>query len=298
MTGTVLITGAGGFVGRRLAPALTVAGWTVNGIGRKEIGDLGGDIDWRPYLNGADAVVHLAARVHEMGERTADPAAADAHLRANRDATARLGEQAEALGVRKFIYLSSVKVHGEMSEAPLAGNAPLAPLDPYGRSKAEAEQALLSVAQGMDVTVLRPPLVYGPFVKGNFRKLIEAIDNKTPLPLGAVRNRRSLIFVGNLADAIRVALTAPAGIYLPSDGEAVSTAQLVRALAAALGRPARLFPLPVPLLRMAGRVTGKSSAIQRLVDSLVVDGAIPGWHAPVSFEQGLAETATWWRNRA
>ena len=162
MTGTVLITGAGGFVGRHLGPALENAGWTVRGIGRKEIGELDGSVDWRPHLDGVAAVVHLAARVHEMSDRPGDPAAADAHLRANRDATANLGEQAEASGVRKFVFLSSVKVHGEVSTAPLTADAPLAPCDPYGRSKAEAERALVAGTKTMAVTILRPPLVYGP----------------------------------------------------------------------------------------------------------------------------------------
>ncbi|HAA93484.1 MAG: NAD-dependent dehydratase [Rhodospirillaceae bacterium] len=295
MTRLVLVTGAGGFIGRHLTPVLENAGWNVRGIGRKETGDLDGNVDWQPYLEGVESVVHLAARVHAMGDRADNPDALSAHLRANRDATGKLGEQAESLGVRKFVFLSSVKVHGEASELPLQGNAPVDPLDPYGRSKADAEQALLASAKQMNVTILRPPLVYGPFVKGNFRKLLNIVDKGVPLPLGATDNRRSLIYVGNLADAIRVALDAPPGIHLPSDGDPISTTALIRELAQALDRPARLIPVPVPLLRVAGHLTGKSNFIQRLVDSFVVDGTIPDWQPPYSLQQGLAETAAWWR---
>lgn len=297
MTRTVLVTGAGGFVGRRLVPNLQSAGWHVRAVGRADIGDLSDANDWRPFLEGVHAVVHLAARVHRMHENKSSGDAIAAYDRVNRDGTINLGEQAAEAGVNRFVFLSSVKVHGDTSDAPLEGASPLVPTDPYAVAKADAEHGLLSLQGDMGVTILRPPLVYGPHVKGNFLKLIQAAERGWPLPLGSLQNRRSLIFVGNLADAIRASLIAPPGIYLPSDGAAISTSQLIRSLSAALNRPTRLIPCPATVLHMAGRVTGKSASIQRLVGSLVVDGKIPDWTPPFSLEQGLQEIADWRTNQ-
>jgi nucleoside-diphosphate-sugar epimerase len=293
--GTVLVTGAGGFVGRHAVPILEAAGWAVRGVGRAETGELDGDLDWRPFLDGADAVLHLAARVHVMAENEDDPDPAARYAKANRDATLRLGEQAHEAGVTRFVFMSTVKVHGERSETPLSGASPTAPIEPYAVAKLEAENGLTAIAGDMALTVLRPPLVYGPEVRGNFLKLIEAVERGVPLPLGAVHNRRSLVYVGNLAESVVAALAGPPGTYLPADAAPVSTAELVRKLAAALDRPARLISVPPSLLRLAGRVTGKSAAIQRLVDSLVVDGKVPGWTPRTSFEDGLAAVAAWRR---
>ncbi|MDA0655224.1 MAG: NAD-dependent epimerase/dehydratase family protein [Proteobacteria bacterium] len=295
MTQTALVTGIGGFIGRNTGPTLEAAGWHIRGIGRSETGDLNGKIDWRPFLENVDAVIHLAARVHVMEKQSTGTRSADAYNHANRDATIRLGEQAKEAGVSRFIFMSSVKVHGERSDTPLNATSPMAPIEPYAIAKAEAESGLLALGGKMGVTILRPPLVYGPHVGGNFLKLIKAVERGVPLPLGAIDNKRSLIYVGNLTDAIRAALLAPPGIYLPSDARPVSTSELIRNLAAALGRPPRLVPLPTPLLRFAGRITGKSTSIQRLVDSLVVDGFVPDWSPKFSLLQGLQQTAAWRR---
>ena len=297
MTRTILVTGAGGFIGRRLVPELQSAGWCVRAVGRADVGDLSDSNNWRPFLDGVHAVVHLAARVHMMNEQKPMADAIAAYDRANRDGTINLGEQAAAAGVDRFVFLSSVKVHGDQSDVPLEGTSPLIPADPYAAAKADAEHGLLSLLGGMDVTILRPPLVYGPHVKGNFLKLIQTMERGWPLPLGSLENRRSLIFVGNLADAIRASLVAPPGIYLPSDNVPISTSHLIRSLSAALGRPARLIPCPTTVLHMVGLITGKSTSIQRLVGSLVVDGKIPDWIPPFSLEQGLQEIADWRTNQ-
>ena len=291
----VLVTGAGGFVGRHLTPVLENAGWNVKGVGRHEIGDLELDLDWRQHLNGIDAVVHLAARVHRLGEKGDDPNVTESHFRANYNATINLAQQADLIGVKKFIFISTVKVLGDKNDRPFDSEAMFNPSDPYSRSKAAAEQFLLQKIENMCTTIIRPPLVYGPYVRGNFQKLMRIVEAGLPLPLANINNARSLLYVGNLADAIRVALDAPPGIYLPSDKEAVSTETLIRTLAAALGRPTRLFAAPIVLLRIAGYITGKAELTHRLIESLTVDGKIPDWHPPYSFKEGIAETVAWWR---
>tara|TARA_B100001093_G_scaffold91764_1_gene83886 strand:- start:3232 stop:4140 length:909 start_codon:yes stop_codon:yes gene_type:complete len=291
----VLVTGAGGFVGRHLTPVLENAGWNVKGVGRREIGDLELDMDWRQHLNGIDAVVHLAAKVHRLGEKGNDPAVNESYFRANCNATMNLAQQADLMGVKKFIFISTVKVLGDQNDRPFDSDAMVNPSDPYSRSKAAAEKLLLQKIKNMGTTIIRPPLVYGPYVRGNFQRLMRIVEVGLPLPLANIKNARSLLYVGNLADAICVALDAPPGIYLPSDNEAVSTETLIRTLAAALDRPTRLFPAPIVLLRIAGYVTGKADMIHRLIGSLTVDGNIPDWHPPYSFKEGIAETAAWWR---
>jgi len=292
----VLVTGAAGFVGRALVPRLEASGYAARLATRAETGDIGPETDWRPLLADIDAVVHLAARVHVMRDRAADPERE--FDRVNHQATATLAAQAAAAGVRRFIFLSSIKVHGDASDHPLSASDAPAPDDAYGRSKLAAERALAGLGDDMTVVVLRPPLVYGPGVKGNFHAMLRAIDRGWPLPLGAIANRRSLIYVGNLADAIRAALDAPSGTYLPSDREDVSTPELIRRTAAALGRPARLFPVPPALLRGLAGAAGKSAAADRLTGSLTVDGALPGWQPPFSLAEGLRATAGWFRAKA
>ena len=291
----VLVTGAGGFVGRHLTPVLKNAGWNVKGVGRREIGDLEFDVDWREHLNGIDAIVHLAARVHKLGEKGDDPTVTESHFKANCDATINLAKQADLMGVKKFIFISTIKVLGDKNDRPFDGDSMFNPCDPYSRSKAAAEQLLLQKIENMCTTIIRPPLVYGPYVRGNFQKLIRIVEAGLPLPLANIKNARSLLYVGNLADTIRVALDAPPGIYLPSDKEPVSTETLVRTLAAALDCPTRLFPAPIVLLRIAGYIIGKAEMTHRLIDSLTVKGNIPDWHPPYSFREGIAETAAWWR---
>ena len=210
---TVLVTGASGFVGRALCPHLAAQGFSVRRAVRRAqepsadcvaVGNLSPRTDWTPALTGIEAVVHLAARVHVMRESSADPAAE--FRRVNVEATAHLARSAAAAGVRRLVFLSSVKVHGKPGERPFTEADPPRPDDPYGMSKWEAEQELAQVgrATSMQWTVLRPPLVYGPGVKANFLSLMHAVTRGMPLPLGAIHNRRSLLYLGNLVDAIRV----------------------------------------------------------------------------------------------
>lgn len=313
----ILVTGARGFVGRPLCRTLAALGHHVTGTGRaaaspepgleiRPVGPLGPATDWSAVLPGTETVVHLAARVHVMHDTAADPLAE--FRTANAAGTLRLAEQAAAAGVRHLVFLSSIKANGEETHGVPFGPGNTAPVDPYGISKLEAEHGLAQLAArtGLAVTVLRPPLVYGPGVKGNFRSLIGLVDRGVPLPLGAIANRRSLIGLGNLVDAIRAALEQPPPpgaclVYTPCDAEALSTPALVRALARALDRPARLLPVPVGLMRLAGAVLGKGGAIQRLTASLEVDGSAMaaelGWTPPRTLDEELAATADWWRNR-
>lgn len=307
-----LVTGANGFVGQALCPWLENAGWAVRKAVRAPqedciaIGDIGTDTDWRAALDGMDAVVHLAARAHIMQDIALDPLTA--YRAINCAGTENLARQAAQAGVKRLVYISSIKVNGESTTGrPFRANDIPHPQDPYGVSKWEAEQALQRVAieTGLEIVILRPPLMYGPLVKANFLRLMNLIARGLPLPLGMVRNRRSLLYLGNLADAIRCCLTHPAAagkIYLLSDGAPLSSAELVQSLAAALGKPALLLPVPPPLLRLAGLLTGKRAEVARLLDSLEIDSSAIrhelGWQAPYTLEQGLAATAAWYRYSA
>lgn len=310
----VLVTGANGFVGRAVCAELTLRGHAVVAAIRTAekaaglscvraavVGDLGPDTDWREALNGIDAVVHLAARVHVMGE--SGEAAEAAHRRANTEGTRRLAEAAAA-GARRFVFLSTVKVMGESSEgrAPFTESDTPAPDadDAYGQSKLAAEIALAGVARttGLEVAVLRPPLVYGPGVRANFALLMKLARSGLPLPLGSVANRRSLLFVGNLADAIGLALEHPKAAgetFFVSDGEDISVPELIRKSAAVQGRRARLFSFPPFFLRLFARLLGRGDEAGRLLDSLSVDSRKIrdrlGWRPPFTLDQGLARTA-------
>lgn len=298
----VLITGADGFVGGHLCRRLQSAGYDVVRATRTQVGDIGADTDWGPVMNETDAVVHLAARVHVMQDTADDPLAAFRAV--NRDGTRTLVSAAATAGVRHFLYLSSIKVNGENTGAePFRGTDSHIPDDPYGLSKYEAEQAVRDIAShaGMGWTILRPPLVYGPGVRANFKALMGLCAREWPLPFGMIDNRRSLIYVGNLTDAIAVCLENPQAAgktYLVSDGEDLSTAELVRRLGRALGRTPPLLPVPPALLRLAGGMTGRSATVARLLDSLVVDGAPIrselAWTPPYTVDQGLAATAAWY----
>ncbi|SMH57902.1 UDP-glucose 4-epimerase family protein [Azospirillum agricola] len=311
----VLVTGANGFVGRALVPLLAERGHHVRAAVRKAgtvvpdaaetvaIGDIGPDTDWHRALDGIDAVAHLAARVHVMKDTAADPLAAFRAV--NTDGTRRLAEQAAASGVRRFVYLSSIKALVDESQPrPLDEATPADPHSPYGVSKLEAEQALAGIAadSGLEVAVIRPPLVYGPGVAGNFRSLLKLVASGLPLPLGGLDNRRSLIFVGNLADAAALCLTHPGasgGHFLVHDGQPLSTAELVRAIGTAIGRPARLVPLPAGLLALGARLAGKQAVYDRIAGSLTIDDrAIRdrlGWRPPHDPASGLRATAEWFK---
>jgi nucleoside-diphosphate-sugar epimerase len=308
----ILVTGANGFVGHALCAHLAQQGLSVRRAVRgppnaqahdvAAVGDIGPDTDWRAALQDVDAIVHLAARVHVMRDTAVDPQAE--FRRVNVGGTRHLARMAAKAGVRRFVFLSSVKVNGESSQCPFRETDQPHPEDAYGVSKWEAEQALMTLAReaGMQWVVLRPPLIYGPGVGANFLKLMRALDRGLPLPLGALENRRSLLYLGNLVDAIRVCLSHSAAVdqvFLLSDGEDVSTPELVHRLAAALRVRPPLVSVPLRLLRLAGRVTGRMGAVERLTGSLQVDSskirAALGWAPPFSLDQGLAHTADWYR---
>lgn len=301
----VLVTGATGFVGSALCGHLKAAGHTVTAavrhsaglLGEVVIGEMSPLTNWRFALAGCDAVVHLAARVHVMDDTSDNPLAL--YRATNTAATLNLARQAAQAGVKRFVFVSSVKVNGEGRDAPYRETDPPAPEDDYAISKWEAEQGLLQIARetSLEVVILRPPLVYGPGVKANFRRLLDVVACGWPLPLGAIRNRRSLLYLGNFVDAIRVCLEHPAAAgqtFLLDDGRPVSTPELVRAIARAMGRPARLIPVPVGALAFAGALLGKRAAVARLTGSLQVDSsairARLGWTPPYTMEAGLAAT--------
>jgi len=308
----IFVSGASGFVGRNLADALIARGLTVRraeraadegGASAAVIGDIGPTTDWSGALTGIDTVVHLAARVHVMRDEAADPL--EAFRAVNVEGTRQLAMQAASAGVRRLVFLSSVKVNGEATagHAFTEQDAPH-PEDPYGISKREAEDTLREIATrtGLEVVILRPPLVYGPGVKANFLRLLRWVDRGIPLPLASVNNRRSLVCVGNLVDAIVKCLEHPAAAgetFLVDDGEPVSTAQLLREIGFALDRPARLLPMPPAALRVAATLVGRGDDAARLLGDLVVDGShlrrTLGWQPPFTRQEGLAATAAWFR---
>lgn len=310
-----LITGATGFVGRALCSRLSQRGHacipavrTSSGLLHEAVvGEIDANTDWRAALSACpspgrdgeavDAIVHLAARVHVMHDTAEDPLAL--YRATNTDATLNLARQAAEAGVQRFVFISTIKVNGEGREAPYVETDEPLPEDAYAISKWEAEQGLRQIERetGMEVVVLRPPLVYGPGVKANFRRLIDIVSRGWPLPLGAIHNRRSLLYLGNFVDAIRVCLEHPAAAgqtFLIDDGQPVSTPELIRALANALHRPARLLPVPAAVLETAAALLGKRAAAKRLTGSLWVDSTLIrtrlGWTPPYSMADGLAAT--------
>ena len=313
---TALITGATGFVGQAMCRKLLACGWNVSGTIRPalhdmselppgvapcSVGSLGPGTDWRKALSGIDVIVHLAARVHIMKETAEDSLMEFRQV--NTHATERLARMAAQTGVRRLVFLSTIKVNGESTgnQAFTETDAPN-PQDNYALSKWEAEQALKRVAAetGLDLVVLRSPMVYGPVVKGNFLRLLQAVQRGMPLPFASIRNRRSIVFLGNLVEAIIICMThtqAKGKTYLVSDDEQISTAELISRIARALGRPARLWPFPAELLRIAAMLAGKSTEADRLLNSLLVDSSKIrselGWKPSASLDQGLAETARW-----
>lgn len=301
----VLITGANGFVGRALVAELATAGHTVVCAVRRGTGlpnevlvdDLGPETEWGRALAGCGAVVHLAARVHVMRDGASDPSAQ--FRRVNTEGTLRLARQAAQAGVRRFVFISSVKVNGEGRDEPYRETDAAAPEDAYGISKWEAEQGLQTIAieTGLEIVILRPPLVYGPGVKANFARLLKVVKRGVPLPLGAIRNRRSLLYLGNFVDAIRLCVEHPAAAgqtFLLDDGRATSTPELIRAVALAAGGAPRLLPVPPRLLQVVGTVLGKGAAVSRLTGSLHVDASAIrsrlGWRPRFSLQEGLAAT--------
>jgi nucleoside-diphosphate-sugar epimerase len=309
----VSITGATGFVGGALVAKLVALDrFEVLALTRQKpahalpdvqymrLGDLSPDTDWQPGLSGMNVLVHAAARVHVMNDTVADPLIE--FRRVNVQGTLNLARQAAAAGVRRFVFVSSIKVNGEATQlgsAFKADDAP-GPLDAYGVSKMEAEQGLreLSAQTGMEVVVIRPPLVYGPGVKGNFAAMMRWLQRGVPLPLGAIYNQRNLVALDNLVDLIVTCITHPAAAnqtFLVSDGEDVSTSELLRRMGQAMGRPARLIPVPASWLKLAAAMVGKPDVAQRLCGSLQVDiektRRLLGWSPPLSLDEGLRRAA-------
>jgi UDP-4-keto-D-QuiNAc 4-reductase len=316
---TLLLTGANGFVGTSvLELAAARASFSVRGVVRAPVTaqvqgveyvcvptGLAPETDWRAPLSGADVVVHAAARVHVLNDRSLDPLGD--YRRANVAGTLQLASQAADVGVKRFVFLSSIKVNGEQTAADArfrADDLP-APSDPYAISKYEAERALFDLGErrGIEIVVIRPPLVVGPGVRANFLTMMRWVSKGLPLPFGLVRNRRSLVATRNLADLILCCATHPAAagqVFLVSDGEDLSTPELLRRVGIALGRPAKLVPVPPALIAAAATAVGRGALARRLLSSLEVD--LPptrqtlGWQPIVGVDDGIrAAAAGFWK---
>ncbi|HTN94772.1 MAG TPA: SDR family oxidoreductase [Gallionella sp.] len=336
---TILVTGAGGFIGRALCSELSRRGYRVRGAMRTHgqlsvagetvtVGAIDASTKWGDALRNVDTVIHLAARVHVMKDKAADPLTE--YLKVNLYGTSNLARQAADAGVKRMVYVSTIKVNGETtlpvsalspgtlspspSPSPSGGEGKVAfsetdepdPQDPYAISKMQSEQVLHKIAgeTGLEAVIVRPPLVYGPGVKGNFLRLLDAIDKGMPLPLAGANNLRSMVYVGNLVDALIACATHPAAAgqtYLVSDGEDISTVKLVETICRSLGRNNRMFYLPPGLMHAAAKLLGRADQIERLFGSLRVNDQKlrreQGWKPPYTMEQGMRATVDWYRGR-
>lgn len=305
-----LVTGATGFVGRVLVDELLRRGFAVRGAVRRkvllaasaepvDVGNLTPNTDWRAALQDVDTVFHLAARVHVRGNPQEDAE----HERVNVAATAALANASVDAGVRRFVFVSSVKVMGECSkQGPFNESDLTRPQDAYGRSKLAAEELLAQTARAMALTIVRPPLVYGPGVRANFLSLLRLADSPWPLPLAAAVARRSMVYVGNLVDALIACATVPhpvPAVYFVADDQDLSVAELVKELRAAFGLRTRLWPLPAAAAGVLAAVIGRRDAAQRLFAPLQIDTnrirRELGWAPPFDQREALALTARWFR---
>lgn len=305
-----LVTGVSGFVGQALLSGISANKHEVVGVSRNsfylnstrcftptEVYD-----DALSVMHDCDVIIHLAARVHVMSDKTGN--SLEEYLAVNLYDTLRLAEHAVTVGVKRFVFVSSIKVNGDSTgKAAFSESSTPDPQDPYAISKYRAELALLELSEstGMEVVIVRPPLVYGPQVKANFLTLMKIVYQQIPLPLVDVHNKRSLIYVGNLVDALIKCATHPnaAGkTFLVSDGEDVSTPELMRKIAKSFGKPSRIFYFPLLLIRFFAKLAGKKASIDRLTQSLVIDGSAIrkelDWRPPYTMSQGLNATAEWY----
>ena len=312
---TMLVTGASGFVGRALTARLVAEGRAIRVAARRRgeynaptvvIGDLAGDVDWSEAVEGVGTVVHLAGRAHILGREARSDSSS--FLRVNVDATRSLAQASAAAGVRRLVFLSSAKVMGDESGAlPFRESDTPDPVGLYAESKWLAEQAALEVARttSLSVVILRSPLVYGPGVRANFLALLRAVDRGVPMPFGAVANVRSLIAVDNLVDALLACAADPSSsseVYFAKDSEDLSTCALIRIMADALGRKARLVPVPPAALRFGARLLGRDDMLARLIGTFSIDATRIserlGWHPRISSAQAIGATARWYRGAA
>lgn len=308
MTRRLLLTGAGGFIGRAVVAHAAHSGLLIravirsNDVGSRTSGaevvavpDIGPDTEWGGHLRDVNTVVHLAGRAHIIREKATDPLAS--FRRTNFDGTLRLAQAAVAARVRRFVFVSTIGVNGDRTTTKSFSEDDVPqPRSSYAVSKWEAELALRSLAErtGMEVVIVRPPLVYGPRAPGNFGRLIEVVRRGLPLPLGAVNNRRSLVALDNLASFILMCVQRPAAAnetFLVSDGQDLSTTELIRRLATAMGKHTVLLPVPAELLTIGLAIAGKRSLAQQLLGSLQVDISkarrLLGWMPPVTVDEGL-----------
>lgn len=310
----LLLTGSTGFVGSVLAHSLNTCPQFNLSISLRRpcpgyskstvVGSIDHYTDWTAALQGIDTVIHLAARAHQIKDAAPNPE--QAFYEVNTAGTANLVQQSIEAGVKHFIFISSIGAMATLSDDVLTADSPCRPDTPYGLSKLAAEQALIQQTQGtgMTYTIIRPPLVYGPGNPGNMARLIKLVNTGLPLPLGAIHNRRSLVALPNLVDLITTCLTHPAAAnqtFLVSDNEDLSTTDLLKRLAKALNKPARLIPVPMPLLQATAQILGKPALAQRLCGSLQVDSSKVrqrlDWTPPYTVDEGLQATADWFRNR-
>ena len=308
---TILITGANGFVGKKLCAELLQHEYAIRSAVRLPsnldndfeeivVGSIDAGTDWASTLKNIDVVIHLAARVHVMNDHAPDAMAE--FRKVNVEGTLRLAQEAANAGVKRFIYISSIKVNGEFTEIdkPFTAQDAANPQDAYAISKYEAEQGLLLIAQqtGMDVVIIRPPLIYGAGVKANFASMFKAVKREIPMPLGAIHNKRSFVYVGNLVSLIERCINHPAAknqIFLVSDGHDLSTTELLQACATALGVRSRLLAVPQNLIKGCAAILGKQSVAQRLCGNLQVDISktytLLNWKPPITVADGLKATA-------
>lgn len=311
MTQFIAVTGATGFVGSSLCRELRNRNMPVRALFRDKLvlrqdemitGPIGPTTNWSTALEGVEAIIHCAAYVHQIRDSHSNQLLQCNTV--NRDGTLHLAKSAAAMGVRRLIFLSSIKVNGEQTlfNQPFNASSLPNPIDAYGLSKWEAEQSLklLSSRTGLEIVIVRPPLVYGPGVKANFLRLMKLIHSGIPLPLAGIVNRRSMVSLDNLLDVLILCLTrkeAAGKTFLVSDGNDFSTPALIRGLASSMGKSARLFWLPQHILSLTGRVAGKSAIIERLIGSLEIDisdtCATLNWFPPYTVSQGLDKVADW-----